>query len=104
MNVDDTNFEAEVLKSDKPVLADFWATWCQPCKMIAPLIDKIAGDYAARLKVVKIDVDASSNTASSFGIRSIPTLMFFKGGEMAEQIIGVVNEAQLKKIIEKVIA
>jgi thioredoxin 1 len=104
MNVDDKNFDAEVLKSDKPVMADFWATWCQPCKMIAPMIDKLAAEYGEKMKVVKIDLDSSSNTASSFGIRSIPTLMFFKGGEMVEQVIGVVNEPQLKKIIEKVLA
>ncbi|HRU39484.1 MAG TPA: thioredoxin [Candidatus Goldiibacteriota bacterium] len=104
MNVDDSNFEAEVTKSALPVMADFWASWCGPCKMIAPLIDKMAAEYSGRLKVVKVDVDSSSNTASAFGIRSIPTLMFFKSGEMVEQVIGVVNEQQLKKIIDKIIA
>jgi thioredoxin 1 len=104
MDVNDNNFDVEVIKSDKPVMADFWATWCQPCKMIAPMIDRIAAEYDGKMKVVKIDVDSSSNTASSFGIRSIPTLMFFKGGEMVEQVIGVVNEQQLKKVIEKVLA
>jgi thioredoxin 1 len=103
-NVDDNNFDAEVIKSALPVMVDFWADWCQPCKMIAPMIDKLAGDYAGRLKVVKMDVDGGPNTASTFGIRSIPTLMFFKGGEMVEQVIGVVNEVQIKKIIEKVLA
>lgn len=104
MEVNDSNFEAEVIKSNIPVMVDFWAEWCQPCKMIAPMIDKLAGEYAGRLKVVKVDVDAGPGTASSFGIRSIPTLMFFKAGEMAEQVIGVVNEVQLKKVIDKVIA
>jgi thioredoxin 1 len=93
-----------VLKSDKTVMVDFWAEWCAPCKSITPMIDKIAGEYEGRLKVVKVDVDSSSNTASNFGIRSIPTLMFFKNGDMVDQVIGVVNEGQLKKVIEKVLA
>ncbi len=102
--VNDANFESEVIKSDKPVMVDFWAEWCNPCKMIAPMIEKTAADYEGRMKVVKVDVDSSSNTASNFGIRSIPTLMFFKNGDMADQIIGVVNEIQLKKVIDKVLA
>jgi thioredoxin 1 len=104
MNVNDGNFDSEVLKSDKPVMVDFWAEWCSPCKAIAPMIDRIAADYEGRLKVVKVDVDSSSNTASNFGIRSIPTLMFFSKGDMVDQVIGVVNEGQLKKVIEKVLA
>jgi thioredoxin 1 len=104
LSVDDNNFEAEVIKSGLPVLVDFWAVWCQPCKMIAPMIDKLAVEYNGKLKVVKVDVDKGPNTASAFGIRSIPTLMFFRGGEMVEQVIGVVNEVQIKKLIEKVLA
>jgi thioredoxin 1 len=104
MNVDDNNFEAEVLKSDKPVLVDFWANWCQPCKMLSPMIDKLATEYDGKLKVTKIDVDGSPVTPSTYGIRSIPTLLFFKAGEMKEQVIGVTNEIQLRKVIEKVLA
>ena len=101
VEVTDATFESEVLKSDMPVLADFWAEWCNPCKMIAPLIDKVAADYEGKLKVVKIDVDASNQTASSLGIRSIPTLMIFKGGQAVDQVIGVVAETQLKQVVDK---
>ncbi|HDQ26634.1 MAG TPA: thioredoxin [bacterium] len=104
LDVTDANFEQEVTKSGIPVLVDFWAEWCNPCKMIAPMIDRMAAQYGEKLKVVKVNVDTSPNTASNLGIRSIPTLMFFKNGELAEQVIGVVAEAQLKKIIEKVTA
>jgi thioredoxin 1 len=97
------NFENVVKKSELPVLVDFWATWCNPCKMIAPLIEKIAGEYSGRLVVAKVDVDTNPDVASELGIRSIPTLIIFKKGEIAEQIIGVVSEAQLKKTIDKVI-
>jgi thioredoxin 1 len=104
MEFTDANFEAEVKKSAIPVLVDFWAAWCGPCKMIAPMIDRLAADYAAKLKVGKMDVDANGNTPSVFGVRSIPTLLFFKNGQMVEQVVGVTAEAQLRKIIEKVIA
>ncbi|MCE5300496.1 MAG: thioredoxin [Spirochaetia bacterium] len=100
----DANFDTEVTKSNIPVLVDFWAEWCGPCKMIGPMIDRIADAYAGRLKVGKVNVDTSNGTASRFGVRSIPTLMFFKNGELVEQVVGVVAEAQLKKVIEKVIA
>ena len=101
MDVNDQNFQNEVVKSDIPVLVDFWAAWCNPCKMIAPLVDKIAKDYDGKLKVVKVDVDSSPGIASTLGIRSIPTLMIFKGGDVVEQVIGVAAEAQLKKLIDK---
>ena len=102
--VNDSNFEAEVVKSNIPVLADFWAEWCQPCKMLTPVVEKIASEFDGKLKVVKINVDNSPDTASSLGVRSLPTIMFFKNGGIAEQIIGVVNEVQLKKVIAKVLA
>jgi thioredoxin 1 len=98
----DATFEQEVIKSELPVMVDFWASWCGPCMMLAPVVDKMAKEYAGKIKVGKVDVDANPNTASAMGVRSIPTLMFFKNGELKEQVIGVVAEAQLKKIIEKV--
>jgi thioredoxin 1 len=104
MDVNDSNFDAEVLKSDKPVLVDFWATWCNPCKMLSPIIDKLSVEYAGRIKMAKVDVDNSTVTASSQGIRSLPTIIFYKGGAVSEQIIGVVSEVQLKKVIDKVLA
>lgn len=103
MEVTDKTFESEVLKSDKPVMVDFWADWCMPCKMLAPTVDKVAKDYKDRLKVCKVNVDENQEVSAAMGIRSIPTLIFFKNGEVVEQVIGVVSEAQLKKIIEKVI-
>lgn len=103
MEFTDANFEAEVIKSDIPVLVDFWANWCGPCKMISPMIDRIAAVYAGKLKVGKMDVDANSASPSSLAVRSLPTLMLFKGGKMADQIIGLVSEVQLKKAIDKVL-
>jgi len=102
-NVTDATFNSDVLKSEIPVMIDFWAVWCNPCKMIAPVIDKMVAAYEGKLKVVKMDVDSNSNTPSELGIRSIPTLMFFKNGEMVNQIVGVVSEAQLKKVIDTVL-
>lgn len=94
--VNDTNFQAEVLTSDKPVLVDFWAIWCGPCKMIAPIVEELATEYSGKLKVTKMDVDANPRTAMQYGIRSIPTLMIFKGGQVVEQIIGAVPKRHLQ--------
>ncbi len=91
----DANFEDEVLNSDQPVLVDFWATWCGPCRTIAPTIEKLAADYDGRAKVVKLDVDNNPQTAMKYGIRSIPSLLFFKDGKPVDQMVGVVPEREL---------
>lgn len=100
INVTAENFEQEVLQSDKPVLVDFWAEWCGPCKSIAPLLETVADEQADRLKVAKIDVDNQGELAVKFGIRSIPTLMLFKDGEPAGTQIGAVGAGELNSFIE----
>jgi thioredoxin 1 len=99
VEVSDTNFQEEVISSDKPVLVDFWAIWCGPCKMIAPLVEELAKEYDGRLKVAKVDVDANPKTAIQYGIRSIPTLMIFKGGQVVEQMVGAVPK---RTLVEKI--
>jgi thioredoxin 1 len=101
--VTDASFDADVLKSDVPVLVDFWATWCAPCRMIAPLVDEVAGTYEGRLKVVKVDVDANPATPNSFGIRGIPTLLIFKGGKVVDQIVGAVPKKTLTAKVDAVV-
>ena len=86
----DSNFDAEVINSDKPVLVDFWATWCGPCRMIAPVIEEIASEYEGKAKVAKLDVDANPQVSMKYGIRSIPTLLIFKNGQVVDQIVGAV--------------
>ncbi len=100
-DVNDDNFPAEVLKSAQPVLVDFWAPWCGPCRMIAPLIDELAVEYKGKVKCVKLNTDESPNVATDYGIRSIPTVMLFKGGKKLETIIGAVPKATLVQTIEK---
>jgi len=95
ITVNDANFQDEVIQSDKPVIVDFWAIWCGPCKMIAPTIEELATDYDGKLKVAKMDVDSNPQTAMKYGIRSIPTLLIFKGGQVVEQIVGAVPKRQL---------
>jgi thioredoxin 1 len=95
LHIEDSNFETEVIKSEKPVLIDFWAIWCGPCKAIAPVIEELASEYAEKLKVGKVDVDANPRTAMQFGVRSIPTLLIFKGGQVVEQIVGNVPKRHL---------
>ncbi len=100
IEITDANFEQEVLKSDKPVLIDFWAVWCGPCRMVAPVVEEIASEYNGKLKVGKLDVDNNPEVSMKFGIRSIPTLMVFKGGKVVEQIIGAVPK---RNLVDKVI-
>ncbi|MBN1592133.1 MAG: thioredoxin [Candidatus Coatesbacteria bacterium] len=99
----DANFDAEVVKNEVPVLVDFWAEWCGPCKMIAPMVEKLAGVYAGKAKFGQVNVDESPNTAASYGIRAIPTLLIFKGGKQVESIVGVVPEDKIKKALDKAI-
>ena len=99
----DTNFDSEVLASAAPVLVDFSATWCGPCKKLEPVVHEIAADYGARLKVVKVDVDQAPGTAAKFGVLSIPTLMIFHGGKVKDQYVGVLSKKQLADRVDKVI-
>ncbi|MBU6428706.1 MAG: thioredoxin [Cyanobacteria bacterium REEB65] len=101
--VTDGSFSKEVLEADKPVLVDFWATWCGPCKMIAPILDEMASEHADKLKVVKLDIDENASTAQKYGVMSIPTLILFKGGEPAERLVGYMPKAQLEsKVLAKI--
>ncbi|MDA8414852.1 MAG: thioredoxin [Desulfobacteraceae bacterium] len=97
----DANFDQEVIKSDIPVLVDFWATWCAPCKAIAPLIDTVADEYAGRVKVGKVNVDENQAIPGKFGVRGIPTLILFKGGVVVDQIVGAVPKSQLDALLAK---
>ncbi|MDI6808827.1 MAG: thioredoxin [Candidatus Eisenbacteria bacterium] len=99
--VDDKNFESEVLKSDIPVLVDFWAPWCAPCRMIAPVVEELAQEMKGKIKVGKINVDENALTASKYGVRGIPTLLLFKGGEIAAQKVGAASKVELVKMVEQ---
>ena len=99
--ITDAEFDSSVLQSEKPVLLDFWAEWCQPCKVLAPTVEEIAGEYENIIKVGKLNVDDNPSTATKYGIRGIPTLIFFKGGKVVQQITGVKSKAEIKKIIDE---
>jgi thioredoxin 1 len=102
--VNDANFEQDVLKSDQPVLVDFWAAWCGPCRALAPVVDEVATQYNGHLKVMKMDVDKNNVTPSRYGIRGIPALLLFKDGKVADQIVGFVPKDTIDKSISKVLA
>jgi thioredoxin 1 len=99
-HISDASFEGDVIKSDRPVLVDYWAEWCGPCKMIAPILDEVAKDYGARLQVTKMNVDENREVPAKFGIRGIPTLMLFKGGQLAATKVGAVSKAQLTAFLD----
>ena len=99
----DDNFDTEVLKSNLPVLVDFWAEWCGPCKMIGPIVEEIASDYAGKVKVGKVNVDFNNQVAMQYGIRGIPALLVFKGGAVANQIVGAVPKNNITEILDEVI-
>ncbi len=104
MQFDTKNFETEVLGSDNPVLVDFWAPWCGPCKMIGPVVEELAGDYDGKVKVGKVNVDDNHQLAAQFGIRGIPTVMLFKGGQMVESFVGLQQKDDLASALDKHLA
>lgn len=97
----DDNFEAEVLKSSEPVLVDFWAEWCQPCRILAPTIDELAGEFAGRVKVGKVDTDKNRDVSFKYGISAIPTVILFKGGEVVDKFVGLTKKDDLAAALEK---
>ncbi len=103
LEIDDITFDAEVLKSDKPVLIDFWAPWCGPCRAISPLVEDLAGEFGDKIKFVKCNVDDNPITPGKYGIRSIPTLMFFKDGNVVDQVIGIVARSKIEGMINKIL-
>ena len=101
--VSDAQFKAEVLDSKEPVLVDFWATWCAPCRAIAPALEELATQYKGKAKIAKVDVDSAQQVAQQYGIRSIPTMLMFKGGKVVEQIVGAVPKSKLEDALKKAI-
>ncbi len=101
--VSDSSFDGDVLKADLPVLIDFWAPWCGPCRAIAPIVEELAGEYDGKLKIVKMNVDDNPQTPAQYGVRGIPNLILFKGGEVKQQIVGAVPKAHLVKAIDDIV-
>ena len=101
INVTDSTFESLVLQSDTPALVDFWASWCAPCRAIAPIVDEMAQEYTGKLRVVKVNVDDNPATPGKYGVRGIPTLILFKDGKVVDQLVGAVPRNQIKELIEK---
>ena len=101
IDISDDNFDSEVLKSDKPVLTDFWAEWCGPCKVLGPVIDEVAEDYSDRVKFVKLNIDNNPSNTQKFGIRGIPTLLLFKNGEKIDTSVGVLSKSELASFLDK---
>lgn len=104
IHIKDSDFETEVLKSNTPVLVDFWAAWCGPCHAVAPVLEELANEYEGKIKIAKCDVDQNPVTPGKYGIRSIPTLIFFKDGKIFDQVIGAVPKASIESIIKKVVS
>jgi thioredoxin 1 len=104
LEVSDATFDQEVLKSEQPVLVDFWAVWCGPCKAIAPIVDGVAAAYAGKLKVAKVNVDENGATPSRFGIRGIPALLFFKGGKVMDQVVGYRPQEEIEEKVKRLLA
>lgn len=101
LTLTDETFEQQVIKSDKPVLVDFWAEWCGPCRMLAPTVDALASEFDGRMVVAKLNIDDHPMTPTRFNIRGIPTLLLFKGGKVVEQVVGLVDKGTLKRVIER---
>ncbi len=104
VEITDDTFEQEVIQSETPVLVDFWADWCAPCKMIAPIVEELADEFDGSVRFAKVDVDSNPKTATNYGIRGIPTLLIFRGGEAVDQVVGAVSKSVLKRRLEEAIA
>ena len=102
-NLQDNEFEKKVLKSDEPCLIDFWAPWCGPCKAVTPILEELGGEYNGKLNFYKINIDENGNVASKFGVKGIPTIMFFKNGELYDQIVGVTSRNVIEDVIKKIV-
>ncbi len=100
VNLTDADFQSEVLDAEGPVLVDFWATWCGPCKMIGPILDELAGEYSGKVKICKMDIDSNRETPMKFNVRGIPTLIIFKGGDVESMKVGALSRAQLQEFID----